>query len=60
MDENVGSRRKALKTTLGDLILALTEETTRLVHDEKEASKIVAVMLVDLLNHSGPASKNWH
>lgn len=54
------SRGKTLETTLGDLILALTEETTRVVRDEKEACKIVAVMLVDLLNSSGPASKSWH
>ncbi len=60
MDENASSRGKTLKTTLGDLILALTEETTRLVRDEKEACKLVAVMLVDLLNHSASASKSWH
>ena len=49
-----------VETTLGDLIVALTEETTRLVGDEKEAYKLVAIMLVDLLNNSEPVSKSWH
>ncbi len=60
MDQNAQSRENTLETTLGELILALTEETTRLVRDEKEACKIVAIMLVDILNGSGPPPKSWH
>ncbi len=58
--ENTESRGRTLETTLGDLILALTEETTRVVPDEREACKIVAVMLIDILNSSDPECKNWH
>ncbi len=60
MNESAGSREEPFETTLGDLILTLTEETARLIGDEKEACKIVAIMLVDLLNNSGLPSKNRH
>jgi hypothetical protein len=41
-----------LETTLGDLIVALTEETDRHVHDEKMAYEVVAYILSDLINGS--------
>ena len=43
-------RHEAVETTLGDLIVALTEETTLFVRDEKEAYKVVAFMLTHLLS----------
>jgi len=49
-----------LETTLGDLIVALTDETVRFVHDEKEAYKVVAHVLAELLCQSGQISKRWH
>ena len=50
---------ETLETTLGDLIAALTEETTPFVRDEKEAYKIVAFMLMHLLCNSEANSKVW-
>ncbi len=50
---------KILQNTLGDLIVALTEETTRLVRDKKEAYNLVAFMLVNLLSNSGATSRPW-
>jgi hypothetical protein len=49
-----------VETTLGDLIVALTEEADRLVGDKKEANILVAYMLWDLFNHSMPTSQLWH
>lgn len=49
-----------IETGLGDLIVALTEETTRFVPEQKEAYKAVAYILLDLLFHSGPISRRWH
>lgn len=49
-----------LETTLGDLIVMLTDETVRFVHDEREAYKVVAYILADLVCKSGPGSKSWH
>lgn len=52
---------ETVETTLGDLILALTEETARFVHDEKEAYLLVALILRDLLHNGDDTfSKNWH
>ncbi len=52
-------RKGNLETTLGDLIVALTEETTPFCRDEKEAYHVVAFALVHLLNNSGTTSKAW-
>ena len=52
-------REKVTETTLGDLIVALTEETSQFVHDEKEVYKVVAFRLTHLLNRSGAASRRW-
>ena len=51
--------QRQMETTLGDLIVALTEETTRLVRNEKEAHVLVAYMLLDLLNPRTPAIRQW-
>ena len=48
--------------TLGDLIVALTEETRPYVSDEEEVYRLVAYMVTDILNRSEKrkASKKWH
>ncbi len=48
-----------IETTLGDLIAALTDETTPFVRDQKEAYKVVAFTLVHLLYNSGANSRMW-
>ena len=52
-------REEIPETTLGDLIVALTEEATPFVRDEKEAYKVVAFALTHLLYNSGANSKTW-
>ena len=52
-------REEIPETTLGDLIVALTEETSQYVHDEKEVNKVVAFRLTHLLNPAGAASRRW-
>ena len=52
-------REQITETTIGDLIVALTEETFQFVHDEKEVYKVVAFRLTHLLNRSGAASRKW-
>ncbi len=52
--------KETLETTVGDLIAALTEEVISFTRDEKEAYRLVAQMLTDLLNNSGSISKRWH
>jgi hypothetical protein len=42
--------KATLQTTLGDLIVALTDETHRQVRDEKVTYELVAYMLADLVN----------
>jgi hypothetical protein len=49
-------RRKSIKTPLGDLLAALTEEAFLVAEDENEVNALVADMLSDLLSHSG----TWH
>ena len=56
-------REGTIETTLGDLIVALTDEATPFVRDEKEAYKVVAFSLVHLLHNSGATPKVysiWH
>ena len=43
------SRQTKLETTVGDLVVALTDETQRQFHDEKITYEIVAFMLAGLL-----------
>jgi hypothetical protein len=42
---------------LGDLIVALMEETSQYVRDEKEACRVAAFALTHLLNNSGSTPK---
>lgn len=52
-----------IETTLGDLIVALTEVATSVARDEKEGHKMVAFLLMDLLNSSGMSLRRrqfWH
>ena len=49
-------KQEHLEVTLGDLIVALTDETVQFVPDEKAAGALVAYILGDLLNNS----KKWH
>ena len=53
-------RGNSVETTLGELIVALTEETSRHVHDEKAANILVAYMLSDLFHNSESISPSWH
>ena len=43
------ARARTINTTLGDLILALTEEATPLIHNEQERYGVVALILTHLL-----------
>jgi hypothetical protein len=43
-------RQEKLETTLGDLVVALTEEAAPFVRDEREAYQVVAFMLTHLLS----------
>ena len=49
-------RRLKFDTTLGDLIVALTEEAGQYAGDEREKYQMVAVMLTGLLSHSASLS----
>jgi hypothetical protein len=52
-----------LEITLGDLIVALTDETTRFFRGENGADKVLASMIMQLLSSSGATSKTsqlWH
>ena len=53
------AREGTLETTLGDLIVALTDEATPFVRDEKEAYKVVAFAITHLLYNSGANSRTW-
>lgn len=44
-------REGTIETTLGDLILALTEETAPFVRNEKEIYRLVAFILRDLFTY---------
>jgi hypothetical protein len=49
---NSMEREETFETTIGDLVEALTEETSRYVRDGKEACKVVAFALTELLANS--------
>ena len=53
------NREGTFETTLGDLIVALTDETIQVVHDEKRTCNLVAFMLAHLLNNSSATSRAW-
>jgi len=46
------ARKTKFETTLGDLIVALTEETGRHVRDERTTYEVVAYILDDLIDAS--------
>jgi hypothetical protein len=46
------TRESKIETTLGDLVVALTEETGRHVRDEKMTYEVVAYILANFLNGS--------
>jgi hypothetical protein len=54
------TRQAKLETTLGDLVVALTEETERYVPDEKMTYEVVAYILANFLNGSQGHSHPWH
>jgi hypothetical protein len=54
------SRPKKVDTTLGDLIVALTDATVPYAQDETEASILVAYLLSDLLDKSQGPAATWH
>ena len=47
------------ESTLGDLIVTLTEETRSYVRDEEEVYRIVAYMVKDLLSRRRCLSRSW-
>lgn len=51
---------ETLDTTLGDLILVLTEEAKRFVKDEEEMYKLVALILEHLLANVNTISHTSH
>ena len=44
--------KRTFETTVGDLIVALTDETHRQVRDEKITYELVAYILADLMKNS--------
>ena len=52
--------KRIIRTTLGELIVALTEEAFLVAQDEKEANALVADMLNDLLAQGDAVPKSWH
>jgi hypothetical protein len=46
------ARKTKFETTLGDLIVALTEETGRHVRDERTTYEVVAYILDNLIDDS--------
>jgi hypothetical protein len=46
------ARNGKFETTLGDLIVALTDAAERQVHDDKMSYELVAYILSDLINSS--------
>lgn len=56
-------RRETIETTLGDLVVALTEEASPFVRNEQEAYHVAAFALTHLLYNSGTTPKVcsiWH
>ena len=54
------TRESKLETTLGDLVVALTEETGRHVHNEKMTYEVVAYIVSNFLNRSNRQSIQPH
>ena len=51
--------KRIIQTSLGELIVALTEEAFASVGNEKEANRLVSYMLVDLFYNSGLISSDF-
>jgi hypothetical protein len=51
------TRESKLETTLGDLVVALTEETERHVHDEKTTYEVVAYILANFVNSNRQSNR---
>ena len=52
-------RTEILATTLGDLIVAITEEANHHAHDRRETYTLVAYILSDLLNNFRAEPERW-
>ena len=52
-------RAEILETTLGDLIVAITEEAGRHARDTRETYTLVAYILSDLLNNFRAEPERW-
>jgi hypothetical protein len=53
-------RTEIIETTLGDLVVALTEETAPFIDDKEELYKLVGFMLSNLLNsETARTSRYW-
>jgi len=53
------AKATTIKTTLGDLIVALTEEATPLLCNERETYRVVAFILTHLLGKKTGPSRPW-
>ena len=53
-------RFNKVETTLGELIVALTDATVPYARDEKEANILVAYLLSDLLDTARGPAETWH
>jgi len=52
-------RTEILETTLGDLIVAITEEASQYARDTRETYTLVAYILSDLLNNFRAEPERW-
>ena len=50
-------RRKIIRTTLGELIVAVTDEVMPIMRNPSGAYKVVSFILSDLLSHQARAPK---
>ena len=53
-------RAREKPTTIGDLIVELTDEIGSFVHDEQEVYRVVASLLSDIFVGSSLFSRKWH
>jgi hypothetical protein len=60
MREDAMERVELVETTLGDLIVALSEEAARHVSDPNAANILVAYILSDLFRNTEAISECWH
>jgi hypothetical protein len=58
--EEKAMRRKVIKTTLGDLIVAVTEKLKPLVRDPLRRNMMVSWVLSDLLTHQQARKRSRH